>query len=138
MARTTVDIDAPIGAAWSALQQLSTWEGVAGIEDLHDATHDADGHLTAFRFGMDTPVGRVHGRARVRSTPPAMVIQADQKGLEIVLRVALTSSGEKSRADVEARSKATSFFNKPLEMTLNTVLDNSIRDEAAKIASRIG
>lgn len=137
MARTTVDIDAPLDAAWTALQQLATWEGVAGIEDLHDPQHDVHGGLSGFRFAMETPVGRVRGAATAQSTKPSMKIRAEQKGLEIVLRVLLRENDEACTADVDAQSRATTFFNKPLELTLNAVLDSSIRDEAAKIASRI-
>lgn len=137
MARTIVNVDAQLDDAWTALQSLATWEGVAGIEDLHEAQYDGNADLVGFRFAMDTAVGRVSGRARVDSTKPVMTIQASQKGLEITLRVSLIEASGKVQAHVDARSKASSFLNKPLELTLNALLDNSIRDEAAKISSRI-
>lgn len=138
MARTRVDIAASLVDAWIALQQLSTWEGVAGIHDLHSPRHDTDGNLAAFGFAMDTALGRVNGHARSRPVMPKMVIQAEQKGLQITLQVVLVVNSDRTWADVEARSRATSFLNKPLELTLNSVLETSIDGEAAKIASRIG
>lgn len=137
MARTSVEIATSLDMAWMTLQQLPTWEGVAGIEDLRDPLHDSIGNLMAFRFAMDTAVGRVDGRAQVRSARPGMTILAEQKGLEITLQVLLRHDGEQTRADVDARSKATTFFNKPLEMTLNALLESSIQAEAAKIAGRL-
>lgn len=137
MARTTVDIASALDDAWGSLQLLPTWEGVAGIQDLRDPQHDVVGNLTAFLFAMDTAVGRVRGRANVHSARPGMTIRAEQKGLQITLQVVLRRVGEQTRAEIDARSRATSFFNKPLEMTLNALLDNSIRDEAAKIAARL-
>lgn len=138
MARTTIEIDAPVDEAWPVLQQLATWEGVAGIEDLRDAEYDGAGNLTAFRFATDTAVGRVNGRASVQAAKPAMAIRAEQKGLRITLQVELHNVGVGSHAHVQARAKASSFFSMPLELTVNAMLDGSIEREAAKIARRIG
>lgn len=137
MARTAVDIATSLDDAWAALQLLSTWEGVAGIEDLHEPRYDSNGDLTSFRFAMDTALGRVDGSATVTSARPGMTIRAEQKGLQITLQVVLKQVGEQNRAEVDASSRATSFFSKPLEVTLNAMLDNSIKDEAAKIAARL-
>ncbi len=137
MARTTIEVAAPIHDAWRALQRLSTWEGVAGIGDLHDPTHDADGDLSSFCFAMDTPVGRVAGRADVRAESPRMQVLATEKGLRITLTVELSSRNGGSTATVEARADSTSFLSKPLALTVGAVLESSIEEEAAKIASRI-
>lgn len=138
MARALVDIAAPFDVAWACLQQLATWEGVAGIEDLRDPRYDGAGHLAAFRFAMDTAVGRVDGRASVEAVRPGMTIRASQKGLEITLHVVLFEADGVAQARIDARSKATSFLSKPLELTLNALLDSSIEREAAMIAARIG
>lgn len=137
MARTEIDIAAHVDDAWISLHRLSTWEGVAGIQDLHDPRHDDVGHLVAFRFAMETAVGRVAGSARVHADKPAMTIRADQKGLEVTLQLLLIELEGSVRARVDARSRATSFLSKPLELTLNALLDSSIHREAELIAGRI-
>jgi hypothetical protein len=139
MARTSIELHASQAEAWTALQNLETWEGVAGIEDLREPQHDSTGNLIGFRFAMDTAVGRVNGRARVEPRKPGMTIRAEQKGLELTIQIVVTETGsDSSSAIVDAHSLATSFLSKPLSMTLNAVLDNAIDGEAAKIAGRIG
>lgn len=139
MARTSIELAASQDEAWTTLQLLPTWEGVAGIEDLKEARYDGAGNLVGFRFAIDTAVGRVDGRAKVVPRPPAMTVEADQKGLEIVIKVVVTSGGHTaSTALVDATAHATSFLSRPLAVTLNAMLDSAIDDEAEKIASRIG
>ncbi len=137
MTRTSVDLVASVEDAWPQLQRLETWEGVAGIEDLRDGKHDADGNLQSFKFAMDTAVGRVDGKATVKSSKPGMTITGEQKGLAITLMVVLRQAEVGSVAMIDASSKATSFLSKPLELALNALLDNAIDDEAAKIAERV-
>ncbi len=137
MTRTSIELVASVDDAWPQLQQLATWEGVAGIEDLEDGTHDADGNLTGFRFAMDTAVGRVNGKATVVGSKPGMTITGEQKGLAITLMIVLREADVGSTAMIDASSKATSFLAKPLELALNALLDNAIDDEAAKIAERV-
>ena len=137
MARTSIELIAPVDEAWPQLQQLDTWEGVAGLEDLKGGTHDADGNLTGFSFAMDTAVGRVSGEASVTGTKPAMTITGEQKGLAITLAIVLRESEVGSVAMIDASSKATSFLAKPLELGLNALLDTALDNEAAKIASRV-
>ena len=137
MARTSIDLNATQDDAWAQLQQLPTWEGVAGIEDLSEAVHDAAGNLTGFRFALDTALGRVDGRATAKATKPGMTIRGAAKGLEITLTVVVAAAADTSTATVDASARSTSFLSTPLAMTLNALLENSIDDEAAKIARRI-
>ena len=138
MAKTTVEVDVALDDAWPQLQDLATWEGVAGIEDLHDATFDDDGNLASFNFAMETIVGRVEGTTSVEAERPVMTISADEKGLRIMLRIELAEAGDDAiTAEVEAKSKATGLLSKPLAVTLNALLEASIDDEAAKIVDRL-
>lgn len=38
--------------AWTALQRAETWQGIAGVDHISDATHTADGHLRSFAFAV--------------------------------------------------------------------------------------
>jgi len=137
VARTSIDILTSVDQAWSGLQLLPTWEGVAGIQDLRAPQLDPVGNLLAFRFAMDTALGRVNGRANVSSNKPGMTIRAEQKGIAITLQVALLGNGDSTLARVEARAKATSFMSTALVIPLNALLENSIESEAAKIGQRV-
>ena len=137
MTRTSIDLTADVDSAWSQLQQIDTWHGVAGFEDLHDETHDAEGDLSSFKFSINTAVGRVNGTALVTGDKPAMTITGEQKGLAITLSVVLQESGTGSIAQIDATSKATSFLSKPLEKALNLLLDSALDGEAALIAERV-
>ncbi len=145
MAKTSVLLNASVDDAWPQLQQLATWEGVAGIGDLNSARYGDNGDLSSFRFVMDTPVGNVNGSAAVEARKPVMTITANEKGLRITIQVGLradtTPVGDtndtNSVADVETSVKSTSLLSKPLERTLSALLASSIDDEANKIARRI-
>ncbi len=137
MARTSIDIPTSVDQAWAGLQLLPTWEGVAGIEDLRAPELDPVGNLLAFRFAMNTALGRVNGRANVQSNKPGMTVLAEQKGIAITVQVVLLGNGESTMASVEARAKATSFMSTALVIPLNALLENSIESEAAKIGRRM-
>lgn len=137
MTRTSIELIADVDSAWTQLQDLDIWHGVAGMENLHAVTHDAEGDLSSFKFSINTAVGRVNGKASVQGEKPAMTITGEQKGLAITLSVVLKASEEGSVAMIEAKSKATSFLSKPLEKALNALLDSSLDNEAAVIAERV-
>ncbi len=140
MAKTSLDAHVSVDDAWPLLQELSTWEGVAEIEDLRNATHDSKGNLTGFDFKFDTALGRVNGTAEVTAKKPAMQIRGSQKGLDISIDVVLRSPNPSSvpttiMVDVSAR--ATKFFTRPVAITLNSLLNSAIDEEAQKIADRL-
>lgn len=140
MAKTSIDAQVSLDDAWPELQKLSTWEGVAEIEDLRNATHDSKGNLTGFEFGFDTAIGRVDGVATVTAKKPSMQIRGEQKGLEISIDVVLRSPNPASVPTtimVDVSAKATSFITKPVAITLNSLLRSAIDEEAQKIADRL-
>jgi hypothetical protein len=63
---------APRDRVWSALQRPETWEGVAGVDRVHDPVIDHNGALRGFAFesvvagkkylGQAIPSGREEGR----------------------------------------------------------------------------
>ncbi len=140
MATSSIDAHVSIDDAWPQLQKLSTWEGVAEIENLSDATHDSNGNLTGFEFAFETAMGRVDGVATVTAKKPSMQIRGEQKGLEITIDVILRSPNPASvptTVMVDVSAKATSFITKPVAITLNSLLRSAIDEEAQKIADRL-
>lgn len=140
MAKTSLEAFVSVDDAWPQLQKLSTWEGVAEIEDLRDATHDKNGNLTGFHFAFDTALGRVDGVATVKAKKPSMQIRGEQKGLAISIDVVLRSPNPASvptTVMVDVSARATKFMTKPVAMTLNSLLNSAIDDEAYKIVERI-
>lgn len=141
MAKTSTEAFVSIDDAWPQLQELSTWEGVAEIEDLRNATYNAKGDLTGFEFGFDTALGHVDGVATVTAKKPSMQIRGEQKGLEISIDVVLRSPNPASvptTVMVDVSARATSFMTKPVAMTLNSLLNSAIDEEAQRIADRLG
>jgi len=137
MANSTVSLNASIDSAWSQLQQLATWDGVAGMEELAEPEHDSNGDLRSFAFAITTSLGRVKGRAQVQGAKPAMTISSEQKGLLITIDLLLREADTGSLAQITATSKATSFLTKPLQVALNALLDTALDGEAAQIGERI-
>ncbi len=140
MAKTSLDVDVSVDDAWPRLQELSTWEGVAEIENLCNATYDPKGNLTSFEFSVDTALGRVDGEASVQAKKPSMQIRGAQKGLEISIDLVLRSPAPTSTPTtimVDVSAKATSFMTKPVAITLNSLLKSGIAGEAEKIAERL-
>ena len=83
----------PITQAWHALQRAETWEGIAGVEAVHDAVHDARGNLTAFEFAVSVGGVRYAGSATaVLSAHPTHI------------RLDLTTSEVTAAIDVRLRS----------------------------------
>lgn len=88
-ASTTIPVAAT--DVWAALQVAETWEGVAGIEAIHDVRHTPDGLLEAFAFHITTAGLRFDAVATVtrRSAPHAMTLDLESKDVSarVVARV---------------------------------------------------
>lgn len=63
--RATATTSGTIASAWQALQRPETWEGIAGVETVHGAVHDADGNLTRFAFAASVGGVRYPGTSDV-------------------------------------------------------------------------
>ncbi|MEX1044043.1 MAG: hypothetical protein WD532_11105 [Acidimicrobiia bacterium] len=96
--------------AWTSLQRPETWEGIAGVDDVTDATHDDGGHLEAFLFSVTVGGKRYRGQARVAGAiqPVSMQLDLETSELIAVIEVALgqTESGTDVSIDLTVRTRS--------------------------------
>lgn len=78
---------ASISSAWQALQRAETWEGIAGVEAVHDAVHDDQGHLTAFEFAVSVGGVRYSGSATVVLSAHPTHVRLDLTTSEVVATI---------------------------------------------------
>ena len=103
---------ASIDDAWSALQRPDTWEGIAGVDDVTDATHDADGQLISFGFAGTVSGLRYPGQAAIASASPPneMRLELTTSEMSATIDVRLTAPGEGTRVHVELTVSSSSFL----------------------------
>lgn len=98
--------------AWTSLQRAATWEGVAGVEEISNATHAPDGTLTSFAFVVSVGAMRYPGTARVTHAerPRHMGLELTTTELVATIDVRLTDIGDDTGVDVDMSVRATSFL----------------------------
>lgn len=77
----------PIANAWRALQRAETWEGIAGVEAVHDPVHDEHGHLTAFEFAVSVGGVRYSGASSVLVSEQPHHMRLDLSTSEILATI---------------------------------------------------
>ncbi len=90
--------------AWRALDQPSTWEGIAGVDRVHDPVFDADNRLRGFSFetriggspypGKASPRERVEGKIMAWDISSAHIkgwisVEFSDDGDQTVVRVTI-------------------------------------------------
>jgi len=106
----TVDVPADPAAVWSALQDADTWRGIGPIDDVRDATHDADGTLTGYRWAATAAGRRYEGTARRSAMVPGRSMRLDLASSEITgaIEVAVEPAASTSlTVTLEASPKGT-------------------------------
>jgi len=137
MTQASVALAASVDDAWPQFQELHTWEGVAGFENLCDETHDAEGNLRAFRFFIDTSLGRISVTANVSGAKPVMTVLGEEKGVAMTVSIVLREAEVGSIATIDASAEATSFMAKPFAKAINSLLAKGLESEAVKFAERV-
>ncbi len=128
--------------AWSALQRAATWEGIAGVDDVTDPTHDADDQLLGFGFAATVSGLRYPGQAAVASTSPPneMRLELTTSEMSATIDVRLTASGETTRVQVELTVKSSSFlagmFFPSIAAAIGRGLLTAVEDFANRLATR--
>lgn len=98
--RSAATTTATRAEAWTSLQRPETWEGIAGVDDVTGATHDDDGHLTAFLFAVTVGGIRYRGRASVARAIQAEFMQLDLETSELIAVIEVTLGHTDSGTDV--------------------------------------
>lgn len=142
MPQTTLRVERPLDEVWERLQQLDTWEGVGGMDELRSPEHRADGSLARFQYSLDTPIGTVSDEAEVSSTVDPeyreMIVQTETKGIRVRIDLDLTSWSQTSTdVSIALDASAANFLTKPLAATLRHTLESGIDREAERMRARL-
>lgn len=78
---------AAVTHAWNALQRAETWEGIAGVEAVHDPVHDDHGDLTAFEFAVSVGGVRYAGASSVVISEEPHHMRLDLTTSEVVATI---------------------------------------------------
>ncbi|MEX2279164.1 MAG: hypothetical protein WEA76_03645 [Acidimicrobiia bacterium] len=96
--------------AWTSLQRPETWEGVAGVDDVTNATHTDEGQLAGFLFTVTVGGMKYRGQASVARVvqPEFMRLDLETSELIAVIEVALghAESGTDVRIDLTVRTRS--------------------------------
>ncbi|MEX1279457.1 MAG: SRPBCC family protein [Acidimicrobiia bacterium] len=137
----TTTVDAPMDDVWAALQTASTWEGIAGIQGVHDVRHDGD-LLEAFDFHIEVAGMRFDGEASVVGRRPseAMTLRLDSKDLGARLAVRLESNGETRTklavgAELLPRSMLVKMAFGPVEKSVRNGLPREVEAFATRLSA---
>lgn len=98
--------------AWRSLQRATTWEGVAGVDQISNAAHAADGTLTSFSFVVSVGTMRYPGTSRVTHTerPRHMRLELTTTELVATIDVRLTDMGDNTGVEVDLAVSTKSFL----------------------------
>jgi hypothetical protein len=138
---SAADSRASIDDAWSALQRAATWEGVAGVDDVTDATHDADGQLTGFGFAGTVSGLRYPGQAAIASANPPddMRLELTTSEMSATIDLRLTASGDGTRVLVDltvtSRSFLAGMFFPSIAAAIGRGLPTAVENFATRLAT---
>lgn len=93
------------------MQDVSAWEGIAGVDRVSDPHHDIHGYLTGFRIEA-TVAGAIHpGTARVMRSDPgrAMEVELTTRDLVGLIEVVVSPLDGAARVEVTLTIRSRSF-----------------------------
>jgi hypothetical protein len=134
-------VDAAPEAVWHALQDAATWEGIAGIEDIHDIRHAPDGLLEGFDFHTVAAGMRFEATATVvkRNPPTSLTLVLESK--DMTARLAVRAKGDAAPVtlavgvEFEGRSFVVRMALPAIERTLRAGLPREVDAFAARLAA---
>ncbi|HVR32950.1 MAG TPA: hypothetical protein VMS74_09635 [Acidimicrobiia bacterium] len=98
--------------AWTSLQRAATWEGVAGVDEISNAAHAADGALTSFDFTVSVGTMRYPGTSRVTHAerPRHMRLELTTTELVATIEVRLTDMAGDTGVEVDLAVSTKTFL----------------------------
>jgi hypothetical protein len=125
--------------AWLALQVPSTWEAVAGVEDVHDPVHDEHGLLQAYRFTATAAGRRYPGRARTIVAEPLerMMVGIETSELDGSVDVTLGHADEGVEVGVTLRVRSKSLMAGMFFSTIARAIGSGLPANVDAFASRL-
>ena len=122
---------------WQGLQKPESWGRIGGVRDVGQATFDASGDITGYRFSVPV-AGKVHLGTASRSaiTPGrrvAMLIETDQLGGQI--DVELEPWEDKTAVTVTMTVHSKGFMASMLFPVITGAIASGFNDEVERFAS---
>jgi len=134
-----VDVPAPTGQIWSALQDADTWKGIGPIDDVWAASHDPDGTLASYRWAATAAGKRWEGTARRVALAPGTSIRLALDSSEITgaIEVAV-EAGESSRLTVALEASPKGLMATMFWPVVSDALRRGIQTQVEQFAARFG
>lgn len=130
-----------ITQAWHALQRAETWEGIAGVEAVHDAVHDGQGHLTEFGFAVSVGGVRYSGSATVVLSVHPTHIRLDLTTSEVIatidVRLHADDQPGATRVNVELTVRSRSFLAGMFFPAIADTIGRGLPTTTAQFAERL-
>ncbi|MGH8945398.1 MAG: SRPBCC family protein [Acidimicrobiia bacterium] len=136
----SIAVDAPREEVWATLQRPETWEGIGGVDRVHDALIDQEGRLQGFSFeataagqiypGLATPHAREEGRV--------MAWAIDTSEIEGVIRVDLTDQDAGTRLTVTVELESRTILSAVFFPVVATGIENGLPQALAAFAREFG
>lgn len=138
--QATAVAPAPVETAWRALHLAETWEGIAGVEAVSDATHDAAGHLVAFGFSASVGGVRYPGRSTVTHLDEPTHMRLDLTTSEVVasIDVRLDGATAETTVTVELAVRSRSFLAGMFFPAIADSIGRGLPATTADFARRLG
>lgn len=136
--RATAETAASVDHAWSRLQLPEVWEGIAGVDEVAEASH-VDGRLTGFAFSATVAGRRYPGTSTVTaSTPPdRMRLQLDTTELLAGIDLSLHPAGSATEIHVSLTLESKSFLAGMFFPSIADGIDRGLPTAVAGLARRL-
>lgn len=130
-----------VTTAWRALQRAETWEGIAGVEAVHDSVHDERGHLTGFGFAASVGGIRYSGTSAVTISEEPNHIRLELTTSEVVatidVRLAESDGSDSTTVTVELAVRTRSFLAGMFFSSIAATIGRGLGATTENFASRL-
>lgn len=132
---------ADFGTAWRALQRSETWDGIAGVESVHDPVHDERGNLKTFGFAASVGGVRYQGTASVMSSEEPNHIRLELSTSEMVATIDVhlgeTAESDSTTVTVDLAIRSRSFLARMFFPAISDSIGRGIERTTVDFASRL-
>jgi carbon monoxide dehydrogenase subunit G len=125
---------------WAALQKPETWEGIGGVENVHNPIVDADGSLQGFSFesvvGAKVYLGQAQ-RGR-REEGRSMAWNIETSDIAGTVSVKLEDEGAGTRVDVTLEVESKGMLSNVFFPVISSTIGNGFPATVENFATSLG
>jgi carbon monoxide dehydrogenase subunit G len=125
--------------AWRALDQPSTWEGITGVDRVHDPEFDADNRLRGFSFETRIGGSPYPGKASPRERVEGRIMAWDISSAHIKgwISVELTDTGEETTVRVTIEVESIGFLATMMFPTISGAIKRGMAETVESFAASL-